>query len=493
MEKRGIKSLLIIILFIFLINFSSAARLPTIGGDSGAWGDVLNNFLNVSLNESGGLRNILGDLIIGGNGNFSGVVYYENSTPITALNSTLLSLSINTTANIQTLLAGTNISQYALNHTSAVYNLWNTVWSSTYNSTYATWAYNQTIPANSYTDLRINSINTTANIQNLINGTNIKFGNADFNNGWQNGGVSIIGSDVWAKTLYVANITSVSINNLNVNGSLLPGFDNMFDLGSSSVRWRNGFFSGYINASNFNGNWIGNTTLNTQTLLTGTNISQFAFNQTVGSNAYTDLQIGLINTTINIQQLLSGTNISIYAFNQTIGSNAYTNLQIGLINTTANIQNLYNSTLYQGLGIINTTANIQNLVNSTYIPYNGATQNVNLGIYNLTTMGNVGIGTSAPITQLNIPGYSSPINVSNIFMGGNPTSVYVQGRYAYVANSASNNLQIVDVSNPSYPVVVNSIATGTNPNSVYVQGRYAYIPFLSYIQIIDLGGRIFKV
>ena len=88
---------------------------------------------------------------------------------------------------------------------------------------------------------------------------------------------------------------------------------------------------------------------------------------------------------------------------------------------------------------------------------------------------------------------SSPLNVNSIATGNYPISVYVQGRYAYVTNSGSNNLQIVDVSNPSYPVVVNSIATGTNPNSVYVQGRYAYIPFLSYIQIIDLGGRIFKV
>ncbi|RLD67545.1 MAG: hypothetical protein DRI95_04620, partial [Bacteroidetes bacterium] len=33
-----------------------AARLPTVGGDSGQWGTILNEFLNVSLNETGHLK-----------------------------------------------------------------------------------------------------------------------------------------------------------------------------------------------------------------------------------------------------------------------------------------------------------------------------------------------------------------------------------------------------------------------------------------------------
>ncbi len=101
----------------------------------------------------------------------------------------------------------------------------------------------------------------------------------------------------------------------------------------------------------------------------------------------------------------------------------------------------------------------------------------------------VGIGTSNPITQLNVPGYSSPVNASSVATGTNPTSVYVQGRYAYILNYGGDSFKIIDVSNPSSPVSVSSIATGNGPYNVHVQGRYAY--FSNYIgnnlQIIDVS------
>jgi len=45
-----------IVILVLLINFSSAIRLPIVGGDSNSWGDILNTFLNVSHNETGELR-----------------------------------------------------------------------------------------------------------------------------------------------------------------------------------------------------------------------------------------------------------------------------------------------------------------------------------------------------------------------------------------------------------------------------------------------------
>lgn len=52
-----INKLFLIGLFFFLtINFVSASRLPTVGGDDDSWGTVLNDYLNVSLNESGEIR-----------------------------------------------------------------------------------------------------------------------------------------------------------------------------------------------------------------------------------------------------------------------------------------------------------------------------------------------------------------------------------------------------------------------------------------------------
>ncbi|MFB6213621.1 MAG: beta strand repeat-containing protein, partial [Candidatus Nanohaloarchaea archaeon] len=58
-----------------------------------------------------------------------------------------------------------------------------------------------------------------------------------------NGDLRVRGDlDVWG------NITNTNVNNLNVNGSILPpqGYDATFDIGSSSRRWRDAYFSGSL-------------------------------------------------------------------------------------------------------------------------------------------------------------------------------------------------------------------------------------------------------
>jgi len=307
--------------------------------------------------------------------NASGIIFYNNGTPITTLNETGLINSVNTTANIQNLLNSTGIYTYSYNHTLDIFNLYNSIWLSTYNSTYATYlyglrnetldtfnnynstwdnnwvnqfAYNHTLSTigilgTNFTALTNNlaSVNTTANIQTLINGTNANFANVEFNGGWTNGGASIINGNIFARAAYFYNITGLDTTTLKINGSLLPttGWDDTFDIGSSSLRWKNLYLSGdaRINGTIYYGN---------------EGIPITALNET-----------GLINS---------------------VNSSAQAALTI---NTTTNINNLYP---------VNTTANIQNLVNAIYVPYEGASANVNLGIYNLTTTGNVGIGTSDP-------------------------------------------------------------------------------------------------
>ena len=51
-------------------------------------------------------------------------------------------------------------------------------------------------------------------------------------------------------------------------------------------------------------------------------------------------------------------------------------------------------------------------------------------------------------------------------------------------------MQVIDVSNPAAPSVVGSVATGTNPFSVYVSGRYAYVTNSgsNTMQVIDIHG-----
>lgn len=103
---------------------------------------------------------------------------------------------------------------------------------------------------------------------------------------------------------------------------------------------------------------------------------------------------------------------------------------------------------------------------------------------------NIGIGTTSPITQLDVV-QNSPTVVGSIATGSAPASLYVQGRYIYVVNSSSNTLQIFDASNVTTPILVGSVATGTTPQSVYVQGRYAYVVNngSSTLQIFDIGNQ----
>ncbi|MCA9487829.1 MAG: hypothetical protein KC516_02600 [Nanoarchaeota archaeon] len=125
----------------------------------------------------------------------------------------------------------------------ANFSLYNSSWSSTYNSTYDTWAYNQTTPAIAYAD-------ATFLRNDGDNGT----GTYNFGGSWSEGGVTINGGDLYAQSVYVYNISSLQVSNLNINGSLFPqeGFDATFDLGSSSLRWKDLYLSGN---SNINGSF----------------------------------------------------------------------------------------------------------------------------------------------------------------------------------------------------------------------------------------------
>jgi len=73
-------------------------------------------------------------------------------------------------------------------------------------------------------------------------------------------------------------------------------------------------------------------------------------------------------------------------------------------------------------------------------------------------------------------------SITNAQLNG-PTSVYVSGQYAYVADmgptpkSGANALTIVDISNPASPAIVGSVTSTqlNDPSSVYVSGKYAYV------------------
>ena len=146
----------------------------------------------------------------------------------------------NSTANIQTLLAGTNISQFAFNQTLQTFNTYNSSWDNRY------------LIADVSTALsnNITSVNNTANINNLFGFSSSYFmpnnksviGTFDFNQGWTNGGLTIENGNIFAQTGYFYNISSLSVSTISTNGSLLPSINNTFDIGNQTWLWRDGWF-----------------------------------------------------------------------------------------------------------------------------------------------------------------------------------------------------------------------------------------------------------
>ncbi|MCE9586470.1 hypothetical protein K8R04_04100 [Candidatus Uhrbacteria bacterium] len=94
-----------------------------------------------------------------------------------------------------------------------------------------------------------------------------------------------------------------------------------------------------------------------------------------------------------------------------------------------------------------------------------------------TFLGNIGFGTSTPVTQLYVPGRVPTSAIGSILGPVQSYSVFVEGRLAYVADSATGfeSLEIYDISNPSSPVSVGAVSTtGANAIGMHVQGQYAY-------------------
>jgi hypothetical protein len=224
-----------------------------------------------------------------------------------------------------------------------------------------------------------------------ITGKLIVGNNADFNGGWLNGGVTIDDGNIFAKAGYFYNITSLTVNNMDVNGTIYPGFNNTFDIGSADLMWRNGYFSGnlnvggdvFINGQNITGNYVPysgatkNVDLNGKNLSTN-GIGEFGSNYevTLGHNAVAGFfrdsgwfrQVYLADGTYAIKAL----------------GNSYFN---GDVNITGNATAAYFIGSGRYLTDLPAGGNLsfnQTLTDGRYVPYTNANQNVNLGNYNIT-------------------------------------------------------------------------------------------------------------
>ena len=119
-----------------------------------------------------------------------------------------------------------------------------------------------------------------------------------------------------------------------------------------------------------------------------------------------------------------------------------------------------------------------------------------------TTNERVGIGTTTPTEALHLKdGFLQEIESNPVLAGSlidstnmdGARSVYVSGKYAYVAGNNSDSIAIIDISDPTTPVLTGSLIDSTNMNrarSVYVSGKYAYVASFNSnsIAIIDIHG-----
>ena len=111
----------------------------------------------------------------------------------------------------------------------------------------------------------------------------------------------------------------------------------------------------------------------------------------------------------------------------------------------------------------------------------------------VSSVGNVGIGSTSPTSKLVLNGGNfthtasgNPTSVGTYDTSGDANQVYVSGKYAYVADGASG-LQIIDISNLSSPTLVGTYDTNS-ASGVYVSGRFAYVGDAAFgLQIIDIS------
>ena len=108
-----------------------------------------------------------------------------------------------------------------------------------------------------------------------------------------------------------------------------------------------------------------------------------------------------------------------------------------------------------------------------------------------------GLYGTGGLTIIDVSNPASPIKLGTFQNGVNgvvnftqPTSIFVSGRYAYVAVGGDGRLVIIDVSNPNNPVYASEVTNGLGlPTSVFVSGKYVYITGYSSssLDIMDIS------
>ena len=82
---------------------------------------------------------------------------------------------------------------------------------------------------------------------------------------------------------------------------------------------------------------------------------------------------------------------------------------------------------------------------------------------------------SDDLKVIDITNPATPIVSGSLALGSLPKSISLADNYAYVVDSGSADLKVIDISDPSSPSLAGSLGIGTSPISVTVLGNYAYV------------------
>ena len=226
--------------------------------------------------------------------------------------------------------------------------------------------------------LRVGSTVLQADTSGTLNVTGV----ANFNGGWKSSGVTISGGNLFAQTIFVYNITSLAVNDLEINGSLVPDLNNTFDIGNITQVYKNVYLSGDAGDIYFGSN----------------SVKQWLYNQTASSLYY-------YNQTLSpyFYNQSDGVGVGYWQTNGTAIYNATTS-QVGI--GTATPSELLD---VNGHIIIPNAKDLRSKnTGGSKIGVIGLDSGNQVGIYddkvNIDSSGNVGIGTTIPQTSLHING-----------------------------------------------------------------------------------------
>ncbi len=328
---------------------------------------------------------------------------------------------------------------------------------------------------------------------------NSVYGQFDYNGGWLNDGLSIIGGNLYAQMGYFYNISSLVVSHLNVNGSLFPmaGFDNQFDIGSSTLRWKDLYLSGEIRSNGTGDNYfLGNVGIGTSSPGRKLEVKNTAGNDGIRiTNSNTglgnlefadtdDVNIGAISYDHNADFMTFRVNDSTRMIIRNDGKigigTASPDSKLHTIGTTETWSN-GNGFLFRnaaGVTRFNAALSSDNTRLSMLDSSNNTDVFLNTAGLSYFNGGNVGINTTVPLQLLDVQGNANLGNSSTI--------------------TVDRTLQITDTTNAgvsSLQILQNGdidtlLRSDTGDSYINVQGGDLGIGTASPSQALDVSGKI---